>query len=301
MIPFKTVTLCDKHWIDEIVMAEGSRSADYNFGNIYIWDNRYRQLVARAGGRMLTKLRYAGKPTFVFPIGSGPLRPAIEELRHFAVEKGYEPFCLRGITEEHRAMLEEEYPGCFAYSEDCDNADYIYEAEKLATYAGKALHGKKNHCNRFEAENDWRFVPLTRELIPDCLDMLDVWSEENAERLEKSIVYEHTAIVRAFAAFEKLGLEGGVLYANDKIVGFTLGEMICEDTFDVHFEKAEGALNGAYPMTCRELTRMLMEKHPNLRYMNREDDMGIEALRRSKESYKPAYLLKKYTATWSVI
>ena len=282
MIPFKTVTLCDKHWIDEIVMAEGSRSADYNFGNIYIWDNRYKQLVARSDGRMLTKLRYAGKPTFVFPIGTGPLRPAIEALREYARAHGYEPFCLRGITEEHRALLEQEYPGCFAYSEDTDNADYIYEAEKLATYSGS-------------------FVPLTRELIPGCLDMLDVWSEENAERLDKSIVYEHTAIVRAFAAFEKLGLEGGVLYANDRIVGFTLGELACEDTFDVHFEKAEGALNGAYPMTCRELTRMLMAKYPSLRYINREDDMGIEALRRSKESYKPAYLLKKYTATWSVI
>ena len=301
MIPFKTVTLCDKQWIDEIVMAEGSRSADYNFGNIYIWDNRYKQLVARAEGRMLTKLRYAGKPTFVFPIGTGPLRPAVEALRDYARAHGYEPFCLRGITEEHRAMLEEAYPGCFAFSEDTDNADYIYEAEKLATYSGKALHGKKNHCNRFEAENDWSFVPLTRQLIPDCLDMLDVWSEENAQRLDKSIVYEHTAIVRAFAAFEKLGLEGGVLYANGKIVGFTLGEMVCEDTFDVHFEKAEGSINGAYPMTCRELTRMLMERHPSLRYMNREDDMGLEALRRSKESYKPAYLLKKYTATWSVI
>ena len=301
MIPFKTVTLCDKHWIDEIVMAEGSRSADYNFGNIYLWDSRYKQLVARSGDRMLTTRRSAGKPPWVFPIGTGPLRPAIEALREYACVHGYEPFCLRGITEEHRALLEQEYPGCFAFSEDGDNADYIYEAEKLATYAGKALHGKKNHCNRFEAENEWKFVPLTRQLIPDCLDMLDVWSEENAERLEKSIVYEHTAIVRAFAAFEKLALEGGVLYANGKIVGFTLGEMACEDTFDVHFEKAEGSLNGAYPMTCRELTRMLMEKHPSLRYINREDDMGIEALRRSKESYKPAYLLKKYTATWSVI
>ena len=89
MIPFKTVTLCDKQWIDEIVMAEGSRSADYNFGNIYIWDNRYKQLVARAEGRMLTKLRYAGKPTFVFPIGTGPLRPAIEALREYAKAKEY--------------------------------------------------------------------------------------------------------------------------------------------------------------------------------------------------------------------
>ncbi len=299
MIVFKPVTLCDKSWVDEIVMAEDSRSADYNFGNIYIWDNRYRQLIARKDGRMLTKLRYEGKPTFVFPIGTGPLRPAIEALREYAAAHAYEPFCLRGITEEHRALLEREYPGAFVYTEDTDNADYLYEAEKLATYAGKALHGKKNHCNRFEAENDWRFVPLTRALIPDCLDMLDMWSEENADRLFRSILYEHTAIVRAFAAFEKLSLEGGVLYANDKLVGFTLGEMISADTFDVHFEKAEAALNGAYPMTCRELTRMMMAKHPALRYINREDDMGIEALRRSKQSYKPAFLVKKYTARWT--
>ena len=298
MIDFKTVTLCDKPWVDEIVMAEGSRSADYNFGNIYIWDCRYRQLIARTGDRMLTKLRYEGKPTFVFPIGTGPLRPAIEALREYAAFKGYEPFCLRGITEEHRELLEREYPGAFSYSEDVNNADYLYEAEKLATYSGKALHGKKNHCNRFEAENDWRFVPLTRALIPDCLDMLDLWSEENAERLDKSIVYEHTAIVRAFAAFEKLALEGGVLYAGEKIVGFTLGEMACADTFDVHFEKADGALNGAYPMTCRELTRMVLSHHPELRYINREDDMGFESLRRSKESYKPAFLQRKFTAVW---
>ena len=81
MISFKNVTLCDKPWVDEIVRAENSRSADYNFGNIFIWDRYYRQLICRFGDRMLTKLRYEGSPAFVFPIGSGPLRPAIEALR----------------------------------------------------------------------------------------------------------------------------------------------------------------------------------------------------------------------------
>jgi len=294
---FKTVCLCDKAWVDEIVRAENSRSADYNFGNIYIWDKRFKQLVGRCGGRMLTKLRYEGKPAFVFPIGTGPLRPAVETLRSYAAIKHY-PFCLRGITEEHRALLEAEYPGRFIYREDVDNADYLYLAEKLSTYSGKALHGKKNHCNRFEAENDWDFVPLTRELIPGCLDMLDVWTEENAERLDPSVAYEHDALVRAFAAYENLGLDGGVLRAGGKIVGFTLGEMTGADTFDVHFEKAEGSINGAYPMVCREFVRMLMGRYPELRYINREDDMGLESLRRSKQSYKPEYLLKKYTAEW---
>ena len=297
MIRFTPIKLSDKSWVDEIVMSENIPSADYNFGNIYIWDKHFKQLTARCGDRMLTKLRYDGKPTFVFPIGSGELRPAIEALREFAAWRGY-PFCLRGITEHHREMLEAEYPGRFDYTEDVNNADYIYLAEKLATYPGKALHGKKNHCNRFEAEYDWRFVPMTRGLIPACMDMLSVWSEDNAARLDPSIAYEHDAIIRAFAAFEQLGLEGGVLYANGEIMGFTMGEFASRDTFDVHFEKARVDINGAYPMVCRELTRMLMAKHPNLKYMNREDDMGLESLRTSKLSYKPEYLLKKYTARW---
>lgn len=297
MVQFKTVTLKDKAWVDEIVMSEDSPSADYNFGNIYIWDKHYRQLICRFGDRMLTKLRYNGKPTFVFPIGSGPLRPALEAIRDYAAETDC-PFCLRGITEKHRQLLEEEFPGCFEYSEDVSCADYIYRAERLASYSGKALHGKKNHCNRFEAENDWDFVPLSRELIPGCLDMLDTWSEENSQRLDKSIAFEHDAIIRAFAAYEQLGLEGGVLRISGKIVGFTVGELSCRNTFDVHFEKAEGSINGAYPMVCRELTRMLMAKYPQLEYINREDDMGLESLRRSKLSYKPEYMLKKYTARW---
>ena len=296
-IQFKTVTLCDKGWVDELVRAENSPSADYNFGNIYIWDKYYRQLIARAGDRMLVKLRYEGHPAFVFPIGSGPLRPAVELLRRFAAWRGY-PLVIRGITDRHKAMLEAEYPGGFTYALEEKNLDYIYRAEKLATYAGKALHGKKNHCNRFEAEHDWDFVPLTRELIPGCLDMLDVWTEENSERLDKSVSNEHDAVIRAFAAFERLGLEGGVLRAEGKIVGFSLGELCASDTFDVHFEKAQIDMNGAYPMVCRELTRMLLQRHPGLQYMNREDDMGFDSLRQSKLSYKPEYLLNKYIARW---
>ena len=298
MIPFKTVTLCDKPWVDEIVFAEDSPSADYNFGNIYIWDKHYRQLIARCGDRMLTKLRYEGQPAFVFPIGSGPLRPAIEALRAFAAERGY-PLVIRGITPAHKLHLEAEYPGRFRYAPEQNNWDYLYLAEKLATYSGKSLHGKKNHCNRFEAENDWVFRPLDHELIPGCLDMLGVWSEENSRRLDKSVVYEHDAIIRAFAAYEWLGLEGGVLFANGRIVGFSLGEMCCADTFDVHFEKAQIDLNGAYPMVCRELSRMLMARHPQLRYINREDDMGLEPLRQSKLSYKPVGMVEKYIARWN--
>lgn len=297
MIEFHAVSILDKEWIDRHLRCEDSPSADFNFGNMFIWDGHYRQLVCDFGGRTLTKVRLHGKPAFVYPVGCGPLRPAIGALREYAAVKEY-PFLLRGITETQKALLEEEFPGCFAFCEEEKYADYIYEAEKLATYAGKALHGKKNHCNRFEAEHDWSFVPLTRELIPACDAMLSAWTEDNAERLDASVVYEHDAIERAFGHWEELELEGGVLLAEGKVLGFSFGEMTSADTFDVHVEKAAADVNGAYPMVCRELTRMLLKRRPGLKWMNREDDMGLEAIRKSKESYKPAFLLKKYAAQW---
>ncbi len=297
MLKFKSVTLSDKPWVDKIVMEENSPSADYNFGNIYVWDKYYRQLITRFGDRMITKLRYEGKPAFVFPIGSGELKGAVEAIREFCAYRGY-PMVMRGITERHREELEREYPGCFEFEEDVRCADYVYDIDALSTFAGRALHGKRNHCNRFEAEHSWEFLPLTRELIPSCLDMLALWTEENYERLEKSISHEHDAIVRAFAAFECLGLEGGVLKADGRIMGFTLGEVISHDTFDTHFEKADINVNGAYPMICRELAKTVKRRHPEIKYINREDDMGIEALRVSKESYKPIFTVRKYTGRW---
>ena len=87
-------------------------------------------------------------------------------------------------------------------------------------------------------------------------------------------------------------------YEDGKIAGFTVGEVISSDTFDVHFEKAFASMPGAYPMVCREFSRQIMADHPEIVYLNREDDMGSEGLRRAKESYQPTVLLEKYTADW---
>ena len=297
MLEFHPLTLEDRNWCDEIIRAENSRSADFGFGNIYMWDKRYKQLVTRFGDRMLVKLKYEDLPFFAFPIGTGPLAPVVKELYEFAKMRGY-PLRISGITEENKALMEAEFPNCFICCEDEAYFDYIYRTESLATLAGKKLHGKKNHCNRFEAENSWDFVPLTRELIPGCAEMLSQWTEENAERLHDGIADEHEAIMRGFENFGELGLDGGVLRIDGRIVGFTVGEKICSDTADVHFEKAFTEINGAYPMVAREYARLVMRERPEIVYLNREDDMGQESMRRAKESFQPEYKLKKYTARY---
>ena len=192
-------------------------------------------------------------------------------------------------------MLEDAYPGLFEFSEDRDNFDYIYLAEKLATFAGKKLHGKRNFCNRFEKEHSWEFRRLTRELFPVCMEMLGFWQRE-FDTPPDGLEDEHGAIIRALMRWDALNLEGGVLFADGQCVGFTVGEVISSDTFDVHFEKAYASIPGAYPMVCREFARQILADHPDIVYLNREDDMGHENLRSAKLEYRPEFLLRKYTA-----
>ena len=294
MVQFHRVTIGDKPFVDRFVLAEDSRSADFNFGNIYLWDTAYRQFLTSVEGRLLTKLKYEDLPFFAFPIGTGDVRPAVEAMEEYAARRGYR-MRLRGVTDEHLELLEGAWPGRFTFEEDRDCFDYIYLAEKLATFAGKKLHGKRNFCNRFEKEHSWEFRRLTRELFPTCMEMLGFWQRE-FETPPDGLEEEHGAIIRALMRWDTLGLEGGVLFADDMCVGFTVGEKISSDTFDVHFEKAYASIPGAYPMVCREFARQIMSDHPEIVYLNREDDMGHENLRSAKLEYHPEFLLRKYTA-----
>lgn len=291
----KPVSLSQKEDIEKIFRTENSSSADYCYGNIYMWDKRYRQQVAIVGGRLVTLIGGMDNEYFSFPVGSGDLTPAFEEMRSYCRDKGIR-LKLCGVTEEHKALMEKTFPDEFSYEPTRDYFDYLYSIESLAEYHGKHLHAKKNHCNKFENENEWSFNEMRSEHISDCIGMLDRWGKKEAERLDESVIYEHDAILRGFEHFDELGLEGGVLYANGKLAGFAIGERLSDTCFCEHFEKAYTNINGAYPMVCREFARMIKQKHPDICYVNREDDLGSPSLRKSKLSYKPEKLLTKYTA-----
>ena len=294
MINFKKPEITDKPWIDELCKAENSRSADYSFGNIFMWDSRYHQKVARIGDRLAILLNYDTTPFFAFPVGSGELRDAIRSLQDYAAAEGF-PFRMRGVTAEHATALRELFPDEYQYTEDRAYYDYIYSAEKLASLSGKKLHGKRNHINRFvEDYPDWSFVPLTTALIPECNEMLDSWTLLNQDELERGLRPEHDALMCGFENYETLGLEGGALYTGGRMVAFTIGERISTDTYNMHFEKAFADIQGAYPMVNREFVRLTLERYPEIRYINREDDMGHENLRRAKLSYRPEFLIEKY-------
>ncbi len=295
MIELHPVTLADKAWIDPIVLAENSPSADYNFGNIFLWDETYCQQVGRLGGRMVVLLRYEHHPFFAWPIGTGDIAPVLEEMGAYAAAEGF-PFVLRGVTADHLPIIRGLYGDRCAVTEERDLWDYLYAAEKLDTLAGKHLHGKRNHIHRFEEENDWRFVPLTEELFPACRQVLDQWLASSGENDGDGVYDEYKAICRAFQHYGALGLDGGALLSSGKVVAFSMGEMASADTFDVHFEKADGDITGAFTMINREMVRHIRALHPQVQWINREDDTGRPSLRQSKLSYHPDRMVEKYMA-----
>lgn len=297
MIDFKPVEISDKQWVDPIVMAEDSLSADYNFGNIFMWDSSFHQLIAKFDDRMIVMPTYGTAPFFAYPIGSGEIAPAVEAMRAYALDHSF-PLVIRGVTADHIPLLSEVFPGRFDFTEDRSFWDYVYSAEKLSTLAGKKLHGKRNHINRFIEENEWSFEPLTPDRAGECMAMLDDWTARNAEFEGAGLDDEHAAIARGFANFSALGLEGGILRVGGRLAAFTVGEKICSNGFNVHFEKAFADINGAYPMVNREFVRQILDRHPEIQYINREDDMGHESLRQAKLSYYPDLMVEKYTARW---
>lgn len=169
---------------------------------------------------------------------------------------------------------------------------------------GKKLHGKRNHIRRFEESHpDWQVEQITMDNLAECAEMDLEWNRRyrsldaaGEEAEARTRLDERHAMSRAFAHYEALGMDGLLLRTGGKVVAFTMGSPISADTFDVHFEKAYGEIQGAYPMINREFARWLQANRPGVRWLNREDDMGLEGLRKSKESYYPDRMVEKSAA-----
>ena len=201
------------------------------------------------------------------------------------------------VQEMEFAQLDSWFPGKFQIEYDRDIADYVYEAEKLATLAGKKLHSKRNHVNRFQENNpEWVYESITPENVEDCFQMALKWREEMQCEIDVEKRDEMCVTLNALRLMEELNLKGGLLRARPQgeVIAFTVGEPLSEDTFVVHIEKAYASIQGAYPMINQQF---VLHEAQDFKYVNREEDTGAEGLRKAKLSYRPAFLVEKGVVT----
>ena len=214
------------------------------------------------------------------------------------------PLLLVCVTEEQKAAVEAACPGRFAFEAHRDSFDYLYDVDRLADLPGKKLHAKRNHISHFDARfPDWTSEPVTAANVGECMELERQWNllhlaEECREIAagEDTISEESAVLMDALQHMDELGMEGVLLRAEGKPVAFSLGGLITPECFDVNFEKSFGDVQGAYAAVNREMARRVREVHPGVKWLNREDDMGLEGLRKAKLSYYPDILLTKYVA-----
>lgn len=291
-VEFRRPDLLDQELISRYFHKYPSRSCDRTFANVYLWAKHYNVEFAEYKNTLLFRDNSAGYG-YAFPAGEDEaVRSVIPELIMQAREDG-ERFCLYGITKENFEKLEAWFPGEFECEFNRDEADYVYEAEKLATLSGKKLHSKRNHINKFRQvhEGEWSYETLTRDNVEECFQMALKWRCQNGCDEDEEKNAEMCVTLNSLRLFEELSLVGGILRVDGEIVAFTLGEPVNDDTFVVHIEKAYADVEGSYTMINQQFVEH--ELLGNYRYVNREDDVGLEGLRKAKLSYKPIFMVDK--------
>lgn len=287
MLKFRAVELEDKELIEKHYKKENHFLCEYCFTDIFIWGKHYNTEIAEENGFLFLRSDGEEYDCYTVPDGEGDFEGAMDSLFEYAEAKG-RPWIFISVYEEQKELLEKHYPCKFEFTENRDNGDYIYLAEKLAKLSGKKLHKKKNHVNRFykEYEGRWSFELLCDENIREFFSYQLDWCENDS-----AFLGELCAASIALKNYKALGIVGGILRVDGKIVGVTLGSRSFDDTMIVHIEKADTAINGAYQVINQQFVLNCCE---GIKYIDREEDLGIEGLRKAKESYYPEFITVNY-------
>lgn len=309
MIKFKDVTVDDKDLIQSFTLYGERQNCDLSFANLISWRFLYNTQYAVVDDYLVFRFYTGRHLAYMMPVprpreqedGSLRVEPCdecsvsvIRAIRDDSIAMGH-PFLMLGVCNYMRDIIEKYFPDTFDIKPDRDYSDYIYTRDKLVNLSGKKLQSKRNHINKFKTlYPGYEYRRLTPELIPQCLEVERQWravsKDDNGETPDEELSEELRSMTRAFNRWDKLGLMGGAIFVGERMVAFTYGCPINHNTFDVCVEKADVSYEGAFAIINQEFVKHIPEQYY---YINREEDLGDEGLRRAKLSYKPDILLEK--------
>lgn len=294
MIDFKPITLEDKAVYDRYLLDGTERGCEYSFANLYLWG---RQKATLLHDHMVLFSQFNRRSVYPYPVGSGDKKPVLDAIIEDSKKRGI-PCRITGLSADSKQILDNLYPGMFRIHCDRDGFDYVYDINDLADLPGKKFQRKRNHNHQFQhAYPDYTVEPLSEDNLPRVREMLDKWYKDKLEGNPDSDYHmEQTAISKALRHYKELGMEGLVLLDGEEVLAVTFGSRLSDNTFDVHFEKARWDVNGAYTAINYEFARYIRDKYPEIQFLNREDDMGLEGLRIAKQRYYPHHMVEKYWA-----
>lgn len=305
MLKFMPIKIEDRDDIDNVLLNSWSENAEYSFINNYIWSNIYYTEYCIYMGYYIAKFEVESKIYFLYPkcakeseLDLPKLKLVIDEILNYCKKESIKKIYLTSLSETDRDNIIKIYDEKFKIVEDRDSFDYIYLAEDLANLKGKKYHAKRNHVNRF-IKNNWGFEMINESNIHLCRELNQQWYADKEDSSDdKTDLYgmkkELEVLDIVLSNYFDIGFKGAILKMDDKIVAYTIGSKLNSNAFNIHFEKAISNITGTYATINQEFAKYIFKN--NYKYINREEDLGIEMLRKAKLSYYPAYLLKKFNA-----
>lgn len=291
MIDFQPIASIDKSLYESYLFSENGRGCELSYANLNMWGTQKAAIVHK---QLVIFTKYNHSYFYAFPLGKGEKKPAIDAILEDAKERNI-TFALSGLTADYAKLLDELYPEQFKIEFHRNSFDYVYEIEKLAELKGRKYHRKRNHYHRF-CKNfpDFYTEPMHSGNLSAVKAFLAEWYQKRMEESpENNYQNEQIALERCFQDYERLGMEGLLLFCNDDLVAFSIGSRLSENTFDVHFEKARWDIEGAYTAINCEFAKYIHHKYPQVAFLDREEDLGLEGLRKAKESYFPHHMIEK--------
>lgn len=288
---FKNIELKDKEIFTKYLSTHSYRISDICFGNLYLWHLARNIAYAIVCDCLIIETTYANQePFYFFPIGNGDKLRALKELLAYTQAQNR-------ILEFHSLQLEEleflkEHFLLDSFL-NRDRSDYVYSIPELIHLNGRKYHKKKNHLNKFiQAYPDFNYEEITSQNISELIATYTQWFQE-LENPSDGLTNEFNGVIHTFKHWGELDFIGGLVRVDGSIIAFSFGEVISKDMVVIHIEKANASIPGSYQIINQQL---LKNSFPAYEFANREEDLGIEGLRKAKMSYQPVFLIDKYEA-----
>jgi len=281
---FHHLALSDSETMQAVTLPSGRRNCNYTFANLMGWQFWYNTEVCVHENAVVLRYTFDGQRAYMVCTSEALSLELIEAL--FDDSNG--DLTLIGLEDSQVTQLSIINCQLSINIEPVrDQYDYIYCRTDLAMLHGRHLDAKRNHIHRFRAEHpDFEYRPLTPEFFDECRRLTEIWQEE--KDASDTIDVEKQVMETIFSNWDALGMIGGSIFVDGRMVAFTYGSAVTTDTFDVCVEKADRHVEGAFAIINQQFAEHLPEQYI---YLNREEDMGIPGLRQAKLSYHPEILL----------
>lgn len=294
---WKPIGIEDKELLTSFFISHSILVSDLTFTNLYLWHYARHISYIILNDCLVIKTQYPDDEPFIFyPIHKDnnleAKKQTILQIMQSCKAKGLR-FSIHSLSQVDKEELQRLIPNTFDFIYREDRSDYIYSIPELIALKGKKYHKKKTHLNRFLERYAFSYEALNTQNANELISTYQTWFGKISDVASDGLRNEYVGIIETLKEFNRLDFQGGILRIDGQIIAFSFGEPLNKDTIVIHIEKANTDFQGAYQAINKEF---LANAWSDYKLVNREEDLGIEGLRKAKQSYQPLYLQHKFDA-----